>query len=105
MIRYGRKEDERLVIPAAMREEVLDDNHDYVIAGHGGIGKTYAKVSRTYYWPNMHDDMVQYCNRCQLCIRKIDAHTREVPLFPVPADYPFNKVFLDLVGPLPPSQG
>ena len=64
MIRYGKRDDSRLVIPATMREEVLESNHDYVLAGHGGIGKTYAKVSRTYFWPNMHDDVVQYCKRC-----------------------------------------
>ena len=31
--------------------------------------------------------------------------TIQAPLNPIPADYRFDKVFLDLVGPLPPSQG
>ena len=104
MVRYGRGEDTRLVIPATMREEVLEDNHDYILAGPGGLGKTYAKVSQAYYWPNMQDDLAEYCSRCHLCIWKKDAHTRKTPLCPVHADYPFDKVFMDLVGPLPPSQ-
>ena len=45
MVRYGG-EAARLVIPATTRGEVLEANHDYLLAGHGGVGKTYAKVSQ-----------------------------------------------------------
>ena len=51
------------------------------------------------------DDVTEHCSKCHLCIRKKDARQRKVPLNPIPADYPFDKIFMDLVGPLPPSKG
>ena len=38
MVWYGQGKDARLVVPSTMRNEVLEANHDYLLAGHGGIG-------------------------------------------------------------------
>ena len=86
IIRYGKREDARLVIPASMREEVMDSNHNYILAGHGGMKKTYARIGRTYFWPNMQEDINDYCNRCHLCLRKKDAHIKKSPLHPLIAE-------------------
>ena len=83
----------------------MESNHNYILAGHGGMKKTYARIARTYYWPNMQEDINEFCNRCHLCLRKKDEHTKKAPLHPLIAEYPFDKIFMDLVGPLPISQG
>ena len=43
----GQGKDARLAIPATKREEILEANHDYILANHGGIGKTYAKTNQS----------------------------------------------------------
>ena len=55
--------DYRLVVPENMKKEVLDANHNHILAGHGGIGKTCARTSKNYYWPNMAGDVAEHCNR------------------------------------------
>ena len=46
MIMYGERDDARLVIPATMREEVLDSNHDYMLAGHGARNRENLRKSQ-----------------------------------------------------------
>ena len=40
----GTEEEGKKVVPASMRQEVMEANHDYLLAGHGGIVKTYEKI-------------------------------------------------------------
>jgi hypothetical protein len=48
----------RLCLPdIPYRKAVIHDNHDLAIAGHPGYIKTYSRIARTYYWPNMARDI------------------------------------------------
>ena len=37
--------------------------------GHVGINKTQDKVSSQFYWPNIREDVSQYCKMCEQCQR------------------------------------
>ena len=37
--------------------------------GHVGINKTHDKVSSQFYWPNIREDVTQYCKMCERCQR------------------------------------
>ncbi len=70
--------------------------------GHEGIFKTYNRLKRDYYWTNMILDVkyiVRTCKRCQLFRpQKGNILTEDLPTKP---GYPFTKVGLDIIGPLP----
>ena len=45
----------KIVVPKYhnLRLHIVKDTHDSLLAGHPGISKTLALVSRNYYWPGM----------------------------------------------------
>ena len=47
----------QLVIPQALREEILTDLHDGVLGGHLGVEKTWTKVKQLFYWPVHYNDV------------------------------------------------
>ena len=65
-IDHSEEEQEPLliVIPKDLRREVLERGHDF--AGHMGIKKTKKMVQAHFYWPQMGQDIVQYCKSCEV---------------------------------------
>ena len=53
----------RLVIPKAMRKQVLDDLH----ASHKGIDLTKARARLVVYWPMMDYHIEKKCRACERC--------------------------------------
>ena len=67
LLRRGGK----LFIPnaPAVRIEVIATNHDSKLAGHFGRSKTVQMISRSMYWPGMHEDVQEYVRTCAVCQR------------------------------------
>jgi len=57
----------RLVVPAHLRQQVVDENHDPVFAGHFSEKKLMGKLSRSYFWPGMRQDVSKKCTSCVTC--------------------------------------
>ena len=96
----------RLCLPdIPYRKTVIHDNHDLAIAGHPGFIKTYSRIARDYYWPNMGKDIRKHVQECDACQRTKPANHPPVgrlhPL-PVPAR-PWESIGMDRLGPLPKS--
>ncbi|XP_045482562.1 uncharacterized protein LOC123686454 [Harmonia axyridis] len=86
----------KLCIPTEQRTKVLKENHDSALAGHLGIAKMIAKISRNYYWPGMFRDIAKYVRNCTSCQKfkvpqqqlagkmqprkMVDAQFKEVPV-------------------------
>ena len=76
--------DNRLVIPFALRNDILQKLH----ISHCGIEKTKANVHTMVFWPSMNkhiEDMVSCCEKClkyQSKQTKEPMQTREIPIFP-----------------------
>ena len=51
------------------RQTMIHDNHDLAIAGHPGYAKTYSKIARTYYWPNISSDVRKHVQQYDACQR------------------------------------
>ena len=69
--------------------------------GHERIYKIYYHLMRDYYWMNMKKDIINFikcCHKCQTCRQPLNHYTENNA---TPPGYPFSKVGLDLVGPLP----
>ena len=74
---------------------------------HPGHYKTLELVSRNYYWPSMSKEIKGYVEGCDACQRTKSSRQRAAaPLCPhdTPSG-PWATVSMDLIGPLPESQG
>ena len=93
----------RPIIPAALTRDVFNALHNL---SHAGPRPTLRAVADRFVWRGMRRDVRQWCRECHPCqSSKIARHTR-APLhhFP-PPERRFGDVHVDLVGPLPPSEG
>ena len=52
--------DMRLLVPAALRAEVLYACHNISLSGHQGIDRTISRVKSLYYWHGMTKDVKKY---------------------------------------------
>jgi hypothetical protein len=87
----------RLCLPdIPFRERVIHDNHDLTIAGHPGYAKTYSKITRNYYWPNISSDVRKHVQQCDACQRTKASN-------PIPSR-PWESIGMDFLGPLPKSK-
>lgn len=93
----------RPYVPPVFRRTVFNSLH---LLSHPGIRATQRLIGSRFVWPNMNRDIRQWTRTCQACQRaKVHRHTvAPAGHFPAP-DGRFRHVHLDLVGPLPPSNG
>ena len=99
----------RLVLPARLRIRILTANHDAAAAGHRGFKKTYTALTKLYFWFGMYSDTKAWIKSCVACgkgkRRTIAGHGTARHMGLVPTKYPpFDRVVVDLIGPLPESR-
>ena len=94
---------EQLVVPKLARKMILKLAHDIPLAGHLGVEKTKARILTRYYWPGIFMDVANYCRTCTACQKTARKSQRDkVNLMTVPiVGNPFEKVAIDMIGPLP----
>lgn len=83
-----------------MRAEVLTQLHDDPLGGH--LSKTYGKVQRRFWWPNIVSEVKQWQDTCPGCQSKKTprVHVARV-LQPIVAQERWQVIEIGLVGPLP----
>uniref|UniRef100_A0A5S6QPX8 RNA-directed DNA polymerase n=1 Tax=Trichuris muris TaxID=70415 RepID=A0A5S6QPX8_TRIMR len=98
----SRQQPRRLiVVPSRMQAQVLSGLHDGVSGGHFGKQRTLAKARSRFYWPGMAKDVELWCKSCDVCARRKGHRRNRLPLQPLPVGYPFQRVGIDFLGPLP----
>lgn len=93
----------RPYVPVSLRKEVFHLLHKL---SHPGIRATKQLITDRYVWPSMSKDVAEWARACIDCQRsKVNRHTNS-PLqqFLSPSQR-FDHVHIDIVGPLPPSNG
>ncbi|XP_064485140.1 uncharacterized protein LOC135397466 [Ornithodoros turicata] len=103
--RNGRVVDQ-LVVPKSLRADVLHLCHSNSWAGHLGIRKTKQRLLQEWYWPGCFKDIENYVRACDTCQRVGKPNERtKAPLTLVPIiTEPFQRLVIDVVGPLPASK-
>lgn len=95
----------KLWIPKPLTNKLMEDEHNNVQASHGGIVKTLDRLRRYYYWPRMRQDVQKFVNSCETC--KTTKATNQQLRPPLGShhriDRPFQKIYMDLLGPYPRS--
>ncbi|BHF71785.1 hypothetical protein SprV_0401484500 [Sparganum proliferum] len=93
----------RPYVPASMRRAVFQTLHGL---SHPGIRASRKLLAERFVWPGLNKDVKAWTRSCLCCQRnKVQRHNKSPSgTFPSP-DAQFNHVHLDVVGPLPPSNG
>ena len=93
----------RPVVPLTFCHLVFDCLHSL---SHPGFRATQQLVTMHFVWPGIRADVRKWTRSCIQCQHsKVQWHTvTPLPTFPTPSVC-FDKIHLDIVGPLPPSRG
>ena len=95
----------QLVLPRSMVSEVLSALHDAPSAGHLGVTKTLERVRERFYWYGQQHDIEDWCQQCEKCSRrKSPQQPGRAPLVSSCPGYPFERIALDIMGPLPTTE-
>lgn len=96
----------QVIVPLASRREILRYSHDIKASGHLGVKKTLRRIRQGYYWPGMQNDVSIYVSGCEKCTRRKDpSRTKKAPMEIVRSGYPMERIAIDILGPLPRTEG
>lgn len=88
-----------------VRGKVLKDGHDSMFAIHPGTTKMYQDLKRTFWWPGMKSDVVNFVSKCDIC-KKVKADHKKPGGVLNPLEIPewkWEKVNMDFVTGFPRS--
>ncbi|CAB0014462.1 unnamed protein product [Nesidiocoris tenuis] len=93
----------RPYIPRDYRKRFFHQVHDLA---HPGVRSTVTQMTSKYVWPSIKKDVALWAQSCIACQRtKITRHTRSPIGSFDHVDERFSTVHVDIVGPLPQSDG
>ena len=95
----------KIILPRHLRQELLIKYHEGIGGKHLGFEKTFVKLKERFYWPRMKEEAKLACANCVRCgARKITTHALKETLTSMAAGFPFERIAMDIVGPLPKTQ-
>ena len=96
--------DPAVVVPEALRTDILKGTHDSPFTGHLGVTRTLDRIRKRFFWPNMQKFVENYIRQCDACIQRKSPgsfSTGSAPLQSIEVSEPFTFWALDYMGPLP----
>jgi hypothetical protein len=96
-----------IYVPPQKRESILREYHNGLSACHLGLMKTFEKIRERYFWPGLYSDAKSWIDNCQDCrrLKSPRSRGRQGLLQPLPpAERPFERVAMDILGPLPTTE-
>ncbi|KAE8969139.1 hypothetical protein PR002_g27525 [Phytophthora rubi] len=96
----------RVVVPNDddLRARIIHEFHDSPIRAHLGREKTFAAVSRDFFWPHMYKWVRKWVRTCETCQRVKPSKSSQAPLRPLPiATEAWRSVSMDFIFELPPD--
>lgn len=93
----------RPYVPLSLRKKVFDSIHTL---SHPGSNGSVNLIKQRFVWPSMASDIRSWCKTCIACQKsKVHRHTK-APLVSFGSPHArFSHIHVDLVGPLPSSEG
>lgn len=83
------------------KKVILNDFHLLPTSGHAGIRRMINNIKKYYFWSGLETDVKDYVQRCSICQKqKYSVYTKEPMVITTTANSAFDKIYLDLVGPL-----
>ena len=89
-----------LFTPIGMIPTVISNAHGTPLSGHWAVARTIARLSESYFWPSMSQDVTNYISTCDSC-QRAQRPPKKAELTPWPAcNKPNERIHIDLFGPL-----
>lgn len=83
------------------KQFILNDFHLLPTSGHAGVRRMTNNIKRRYFWPGIYKDVLDFVKKCPTCQKtKYSRYTKQPMTITTTASTGFEKIFLDLVGPL-----
>lgn len=84
------------------KKSIIESYHNNL--GHLGFEKTLEIIRRDYQWAHISADVRKIVLACQACAsRKQGGRTKQREKFSISASKPFEKIMIDIAGPLAPA--
>lgn len=99
----------KVVVPEHLSTDdhlrVIQEFHENPLGGHQGVTRTYQRIAQHYKWKGMRGQIKNYILSCETCQRNKTANrtVKEPMVITTTSTRPFEKIFMDIVGPLPKS--
>ncbi|KAM0057208.1 putative nucleotidyltransferase, Ribonuclease H [Helianthus debilis subsp. tardiflorus] len=99
----------RLVIPndTTIKQQLLQEFHASPSGGHSGITRTFHRLSSTFFWKRMRQDVKSFVNNCSICQQVKSSSLSPAGLLqplPIPSLI-FEHIAMDFITGLPLSHG
>ena len=59
--------EDKIWVPCALTQKILELHHSSHTAVHPGIRKTQVAISKYWYWPTLKKDTHKYVTACDIC--------------------------------------
>ena len=94
----------QIIVPTQWRKRVMGLAHETIVGGHLGSKKTLDRITTSFHWPGISGDVKRFCQSCDVGQKMVPkGRVQNVPLGEMPImDAPFQRVAIDLIGPLSP---
>lgn len=96
----------KLWVPKDLTSNLIAHEHTNPLSAHCGIKKTMQRLRRVYYWPRMIFEVTKFISDCETCKScKAPNTTLRPPLGTAfISERPFQRIYVDLLGPYPRSK-
>jgi hypothetical protein len=96
----------QLCIPKVLEKKLLELYHDHPLwGGHFGVARTYHKIVKGYFMPGLYQKIMDHIQTCIKCQKSRVLRHPQLPLIqPIVAQYPFQCIGTDFIGPLASSK-
>jgi Integrase zinc binding domain len=99
--------DGKLCVPIGkLRQTIMHDAHDSIVAGHLGIDKTISSIRQRFEWGGTSKDFAEYVRSCDRCQRNKRAPSKPIGLLQ-PLEVPsrnWEHVTMDFIMDLPKTK-
>ena len=101
--------EERIYVPnnKKIKKKILKENHDLVDVGHLGQHRMLKLLKRTYWWPELKENVKRYvqgCFKCQQNKAQYQRKAGELHQLEIPQGL-WQEISIDIIRPLPKSNG
>lgn len=96
----------KLVVPKPMTQPLIKQAHLPPSSAHLGIAKTLDILRRLYFWHGMAKDVTEFIRSCEICkqCKAVNYSTRPLMGSQIEVFRPFQKLYIDFLGPYPRSK-
>ena len=94
----------RVCVPPSYYRKALVLAHSVPISGHTGIHSTLERLKTFAFWPTMAACVKDFVKSCAICLKTKNYKGSKAPILRNPeVDRPYDRLNMDLIGPLPVS--